>query len=169
MLQTFSCHPDDEAILGDLQERFQKRPESAWYWRQAFLAIFNGLARETWRHKRDSARALCVGWFALFGIWIVLEALTANPFALNRHACTFFWCLAGTGSGSLVGLISKNRSRAMIFLYAASVVVFLLLFHGPPKSKALFYWIDTIVLTASILLAALPHAVRAVAPAEENL
>jgi hypothetical protein len=169
MLQTFSCHADDEAILGDLQERYQKRPSSAWYWRQAFIAIFNSFAREAWGHKRDSARALCVGWFSLFAIWIALEALTAEPFALNRHVCTFFWCIAGTGSGLLVGTIGKGRPRPMIFLYAASVAVFLLVFHGPPKSKATFYWIDTTVLTISILLAALPHAVHAVTHAQENL
>ena len=169
MLRIFSCHPDDEAILGDLQERYQKRPNPVWYWRQAFIVIFHSLARETWGHKRDSARALCVGWFALFAIWIALEGLTAHPLVLSRHVCTFFWCIAGTGSGGLVGAIANNRARPRIFLYAASVAVFLLVFHGPTKSNAMFYWIDTIVLTTSILLAALPHPVRSVTPAGEEL
>jgi hypothetical protein len=40
--------------------------------------------------------------------------------------------------------------------YAASVSLFLTLMHRAPQSHATIYWIDTIALTTSILLAALP-------------
>jgi hypothetical protein len=171
LLLVFRRHPDNEAILGDLHERYQTRQSSIWYWRQTFIAIFNGLIRRTRGHKLESARALVVGWSALGAIWFALEGLSGQPFPWSRHACTFFWCIAGTGSGSVVRLLAKQRKRPMIFLYAASVAVFLILLHPAPQSRAIVYWIDTVALTISISLAAVPLALPAqqsIVPTEEN-
>ena len=156
LLINLSCHPDDEAILGDLTEAFEKRQSSLWYWRQVFVAILNSFVRETWGHKYNSALALVVGWLSLGSIWFFLETISGQPFAWSRHACTFFWCIAGAGSGSVVGLLTRDRKSSMICLYAVSVSLFLTLLHRAPQSSAMIYWIDTIALTTSILLAALP-------------
>jgi hypothetical protein len=171
LLLNLSCHPDDEAILGDLTEAFEKRQSSLWYWRQVFVAILNSFVRETWRHKYNSALALVVGWLSLGLIWFLLEVISGHPFAWSRHACTFFWCIAGMGSGSLVGLLTRDRKSAMICLYAASVSLFLALMHRAPQSHPVIYWIDTIALTTSILLAAVPIGMtsrQSVAPSGEN-
>ena len=170
LLLIFRRHPDIEAILGDLLERYQTK-SSIWYWRQTFIAIFNTLIRETRGHKLDSALALIAGWSTLGVIWFALEGLSGQPFPWIRHACTFFWCIAGTGSGSVVGLLTKHRKRPMIFLYAASVAVFLILLHPAPQSRAIVYWIDTAALTLSISLAAVPLSLpvqQSIAPAEES-
>jgi hypothetical protein len=45
ILLLFGGHPDNEAILGDLCERYQVRPSSIWYWRQTFIEIANTLMR----------------------------------------------------------------------------------------------------------------------------
>jgi hypothetical protein len=75
------------------------------------------------------------------------------------------------GSGAVVGLLTKHRKRSAIFLYAASVAVFLILLHPTPQSHATVYWIDTVALTLSISLAAVPVGVPAqqpIAPPEGN-
>jgi hypothetical protein len=46
ILRIFSRHPDNEAILGDLCERYQVRPSSIWYWRQTFIEIVSTLMRK---------------------------------------------------------------------------------------------------------------------------
>jgi len=166
-----SCHPDDEAILGDLHERYQTGRSRLWYWRQTAIAIFNSLVRETWGFKLQSAAAVTVGWLSLGLIWLFLEGLTAQKIAWNRHVCTFFWCIAGAGSGSIVGLLTQDRKRPMIILYAASVAGFLIALHRAPRSHTIVYWIDMLSLTISILLAAIPIALPAqqpIAPAGET-
>ena len=171
LLLNLSCHPDDEAILGDLTEAFEKRQSLLWYWRQVFIAILNSFVRETWGHKYNSALALVVGWLSLGLIWLLLEAISGQPFAWSRHACTFFWCIAGTGSGSAVGFLTRDRKSPMICLYAASVSLFLTLMHRAPQSHVVIYWIDTIALTTSILLAAVALGVtsrQSIAPSGEN-
>lgn len=45
ILRVFSWHPDSEAILGDLWERYQARPNSVWYWRQTLIEIVDTLMR----------------------------------------------------------------------------------------------------------------------------
>jgi len=45
ILRIFGCHPDSEAILGDLCERYQTRPSSLWYWRQTFIEILISLMK----------------------------------------------------------------------------------------------------------------------------
>ena len=124
---------DAEAIAGDLEEtlnvtilpRHGTGWAAFWYWRQVFIAILNSFIRETWGHKYNSALALVAGWSSLGLIWVLLEAISAQPFAWGRHACTFFWCIAGTGSGSVVGLLTRDRKSPMICFYATSVALFL--------------------------------------------
>jgi hypothetical protein len=45
ILRIFSCHPDSEAIIGDLCERYQARQSSIWYWRQTLIEIMDTLMR----------------------------------------------------------------------------------------------------------------------------
>ena len=45
ILRVFRWHPDREAILGDLCERYQARPNSVWYWRQTLIEIVDSLMR----------------------------------------------------------------------------------------------------------------------------
>jgi hypothetical protein len=45
ILLLFGCPSDNEAILGDLCERYQVRPSSIWYWRQTLIVIANKLMR----------------------------------------------------------------------------------------------------------------------------
>ena len=168
ILLSMSCHPDNEALLGDLCERYQDRQSAVWYWRQTFIAIINSFVRETWGHRLHSILALVVGWSAMGMIWLGLETITVSQFAWNRHACTFFWLIAGSGSGFAVGLLTPHRKRPMILLHAASVGLFLMVFHRPPRTNAILYWIDTITLTISILLAAVPHASSAHSPSASS-
>ena len=168
LLKTFGCHSSSEALLGDLFERYQNQRRPVWYWRQVLVAVFENVSKETWGYFLCT---VVLGWAGLFSIWFLLETFSGQPITLNRHACTFFWFISGTGSGSAVRLLAKQRKRPMIFLYAASVLLILIGFHPWPESQPVLYWIDTLVLTTSILLAAVPapYAVRqTTTPAEEN-
>jgi hypothetical protein len=46
LLKHFGCNSDNEAILGDLYERYQTPESALWYWRQVFIAILK--ASETY-------------------------------------------------------------------------------------------------------------------------
>jgi len=39
LLQHFGCGPDNEAMMGDLAERYRKGETRAWYWKQVMVAI----------------------------------------------------------------------------------------------------------------------------------
>ena len=47
ILSIFGRHYDNEAILGDLCERYQIRPSSTWYWRQTLIEILDTLMRNS--------------------------------------------------------------------------------------------------------------------------
>lgn len=160
LLKHLGCSPNNEAVIGDLHERYQLRPRPAWYWRQAIIAIGKSLFSEIARHKLQAAGALVIGWAALICVWWISAPLVRNADVRVHHACTFFWFIAGITSGGAIGLLTNRSKRAMIFLYLASVLVFLMFIHPRPSTTySSIYWADAIVLSVSIVLGALPMRV----------
>jgi hypothetical protein len=71
--------------------------------------------------------------------------------------CTFIWFISGFTSGMAVRAVIPAAKRPMVVLFSGSILLFLLLFH--PRSAQphiLVYFIDTLVLTVSILMPAVP-------------
>ena len=65
MLRHFGCSPNNDAVIGDLDERYRHGRSPLWYWRQILTAIAIGLFQEVWRDKARTLAALGVGWSML--------------------------------------------------------------------------------------------------------
>jgi len=71
MLKHFGSDLNNDAILGDLAERYREKGSAMWYWRQAMSGIAVSLFREIRGHKWIAARSLVMGWF----MWILYVTL----------------------------------------------------------------------------------------------
>jgi hypothetical protein len=57
LLNNFGCSPNNAAVIGDLDERFQAGRSVGWYWRHSFTILLNvakgpGLPEEGSRHQK---------------------------------------------------------------------------------------------------------------------
>lgn len=99
MLKHFGSGPNNDAVLGDLAERYVQNDSAMWYWRQAIKAIPVSFLKEIRGHKAVAGRALLTGWIT----WI-LGAMLIFP-------VVFFGTNVGFGIdpshplGSLSGLL----------------------------------------------------------------
>jgi hypothetical protein len=82
LLTRFGCSPNNEAVIGDLDERFQAGRSGAWYWRQVFIAIWSSLFTELRLHRMLAVRALIAGWILVF-TYITLLLKLINPLLMN--------------------------------------------------------------------------------------
>jgi hypothetical protein len=79
MLKHFASGPDNDTLLGDLAEQYQRNGSSMWYWRQALKAIPVSFFKEIRGHKWIAARALLTGWT----VWIAfVKIIPPLPLAL---------------------------------------------------------------------------------------
>ena len=67
MLKHFGPGPDNDTLLGDLAEQYQRNGNAMWYWRQALKAIPVSLFKEIRGHKWIAGRALLTGW----AVWMI--------------------------------------------------------------------------------------------------
>src|SRR5205823_5571502 len=67
LLRNFGSSPNNDAVIGDLDERYRTTaPSRMWYWRQVLLAIFTSAFQEISEHKFLTVRAIFTGWTLLF-------------------------------------------------------------------------------------------------------
>ena len=64
LLRQFGSSPNNNAVIGDLDERYREGRSRIWYWRQAAVAIVVSFLNEAWTHKLLTARAILTGWIA---------------------------------------------------------------------------------------------------------
>ena len=141
-LEHFGSDPNNEAIVGDLTERYQLGPSRWWYWRQVLVAILSGLFNECRENKLLTARALIIGW-ALLGAfsWYFVDLfnlLFREPlFALEvwsrwwRYGwiLPLTWTLSalafGVMSGWLVARLHRPHHISTVLVFTLSVCVVL--------------------------------------------
>jgi hypothetical protein len=71
LLRNFGCSPNNDAVIGDLDERYSQGRSHLWYWRQVFIAIITSLYSEVRTQKLHAVRTLILGWFLLFPLsWL---------------------------------------------------------------------------------------------------
>jgi hypothetical protein len=68
-LKRFSSYTEDESVLGDLSEQYQRGRGSIWYWRQVLSIVYMGLFREFRSDKRRFIGAFVSAWC----VWGVLQ------------------------------------------------------------------------------------------------
>jgi hypothetical protein len=137
LLRNFGFSPSNEAVIGDLDERYRQGRSRLWYWRQALQAIAMGFCQDVWAHKLLALRALLLGWIIKFG-WLRLAGLViftaCNP-RNNPDACRilgdwhwqwFMPLLLASITASvalcitsvwLVARMSGRHYRSMVILY----------------------------------------------------
>src|SRR5262245_46244270 len=64
--------PNDEAVVGDLDEAYQQGQSKAWYWRQALAFLLAKSSREVGVHPFRSIGAVAFGWGTLVFAFVVL-------------------------------------------------------------------------------------------------
>ena len=130
LLKNFGCSPNNEMLMGDLDESIKLGKSAAWYWRQAIVAIFVGASVAVKRQPATILRAIAAGWLIFWPLgWLsfnfvyVLALVTlgldepdlligswAPPFAWHTAAFgrIYTFAMNAIASGLLfgVGLIS---------------------------------------------------------------
>jgi len=75
LLRYFGCGRTNDAVLGDLSERYQKGRTGRWYWKQVLLTIFGGYMR----------RPIAVASAVIVGLFLFLLQAQAQ---LTIHAAS---------------------------------------------------------------------------------
>ena len=65
ILSHFGCSPNNLAIIGDLDERFNSGRSAGWYWRQVIVTVVVSFFTEIWNHKFRATVAVLTGWIVL--------------------------------------------------------------------------------------------------------
>jgi hypothetical protein len=106
-----------ESVVGDLVERYRRRPSSSWYWRQALSTIVVHVAATIWNDKWTTAKAVLIGWAVL----VVLSSVPmANVGVLGGWFPTLFF---GLVSGWLVAAIHRTGAIALIVAVISTLVL----------------------------------------------
>jgi hypothetical protein len=79
-LMEYGPKPEDESIIGDLTEQYQRRRERIWYWQQILAIVFGGLLREVRRNKRVVLTGLLKVWCWSFGFHFPISFLLMVPY-----------------------------------------------------------------------------------------
>ena len=131
LLRHFGSSPNNESVIGDLDERYRQGRSYLWYWRQALLAIVTSFFNEVGTHKLLTLRAIATGWVVAvvsrraFNLtWEILSAL-ASWSRLWRHGWITIAVqipevvLSGVLAGWLVARLHRQSQKAMVLAYAA--------------------------------------------------
>lgn len=157
LLSHFGCSPNNDAVIGDLDEQYRAGARSGvWYWRQMFVAIVMSFWQEVTGHKLLAFRVLLLGW-AIKAAWGWLASLVVAFTACNNHpyACRIFggwywpWlplllasitialCIM---SVRLVSHISGPHYRAIVLLYVLVELLAVPVMSNAPAALFLMSW-----------------------------
>ena len=134
LLIHFGCSPNNNAVIGDLDERYGHGRSHLWYWKQVMQAIVMSFFQEVWTQKLLVIRALIVGWATKYAwLWLLGNASIAacNRFDACRAIGDWHWYLhmplllasvltsaAVCGvSAWIVSRTSGRHSRSMVLMY----------------------------------------------------
>src|SRR5215475_6724285 len=83
LLSQLGCSPNNEAVIGDLDERYRQGHSRLWYWTQALAAIVSGIVTLVRNNQRLTVRALAIGWGLIFlstrALTLALRILRGDP------------------------------------------------------------------------------------------
>jgi hypothetical protein len=124
LLTHFGSSPNNDAVIGDLNERYRERRSGVWYWKEVIVAIVVSLCKEVWRHPLPAVRAVLIGWLVK-GICLFAYTRTYGfpdkriffdgsevPLIAAMIAVIAMMC-----SGWIVARTSRPQARAMVLLY----------------------------------------------------
>jgi hypothetical protein len=134
LLRQFGASLNNEAIIGDLHERYARGETRVWYWRQVLLSVLSGAYSQIRDHKLLAFRGLIVGLvllrsianfvFAAFGYVIVTTDLMDDLFVAFALFSAVL-CALGFVVGWAVACTHRSISRALMLPQFASILLFL--------------------------------------------
>jgi hypothetical protein len=128
LLQSLGCSVDNDAVLGDLSERYREGKTRAWYWKQTLVAIAVSTFQDIQARKLLALRALTAGclvqmslelyfsryFFPLVPYWVPLswwgtgfELVVGSVISLS---------LGIVGGGTIVRLYLGRRAILLCYL-----------------------------------------------------
>jgi hypothetical protein len=122
LLRCFGCSPNNEAIVGDLDERYRQGRSYLWYWRQVFLTIVASFLEEIRHHKLLTLRAIAVGCVIFVG-WQRGFNLTRELLWYHERLTVALQfpevVLFGVSAGWIVARLHHQSQKAMVLAYVA--------------------------------------------------
>jgi hypothetical protein len=73
LLRHLGCGPNNDAVIGDLDERYERGRSYFWYWRQVLQTILVSFFQDVWTQKLLAGRVLFLGW-AIKYAWLWSDA-----------------------------------------------------------------------------------------------
>lgn len=138
LLSHFGCSPNNDAVIGDLDERYRESHSRAWYWGQVMKAVFASIFQEVRTQRMLAFRALLTGWTLLFIaaflfrsiivalFWSAIPQAPAIRHAADLHpyaALTVLiaiGCVEWTGIGWLLNHL--YHEKAIVLAFAETVL-----------------------------------------------
>src|SRR6185295_3989095 len=131
LLKHIGCGPNNEAVIGDLIERYRCGKTNAWYCRQVVLAIVASAVSDISRHKLATICALIAVWpiywylgYSMFTmlwyiekVWPSLEGL---PDIVIGSLLMFG---IGVVSGWILARLNKSHPRSTLLLFSLTMFV----------------------------------------------
>ena len=133
LLENLGCSVDNDAVLGDLSERYREGKTPAWYWKQALVAIVVSTFQDIQARKLLAFRALFAGYlvqmslelfisryFPLVPYWVPLSWWgTGFEFIVGSAFALFLGIVVG---GMIVGLYQRRKAILLCYLLTLQVL-----------------------------------------------
>jgi hypothetical protein len=156
LLRHFGCGSNNDAVMGDLAERYARGKTAAWYWQQVGIALVVGAFQDIRGHKFLTLRGVAVAWAISYlsgkGFWALLLLNALSPVEM-------FWTLSPwIASWTLPDFVSVYQLAIYVLI---PLVTMLIAFacgwittklYGPHHRSIL------LMLVAAYLLLAWPYA-----------
>ena len=102
LLNHFGCSPNNDAVIGDLDERYCRGRSGGWYWRQALVALAVGFTSEVRMHKALAVKAIIKGW----------SIVTLTSFFIGILCWLYFFALLSSGDRAIAGALVSQLQAA---------------------------------------------------------
>ena len=181
LLQHFGSSPNNDVVIGDLNERYRQGRSRTWYWHQVIAAIISSVFTEVRSDRLTAARSVVLGLILVHAIAKLMFNLFGRLLAMSLHArfvnealfyegplphwvffsLSIFIFIIGIWSGWMIARFHKGR-QAMVLLYGAATLLWLSGFAmiegveksplaGPGHSPSL-YCLNSAILFSGIVL-----------------
>ena len=99
LLLHFGSSPNNQSILGDLDERYREAQSQLWYWRQTVYALTASLWSQVSTQKWLALRAIALGWICWFLMSPLIEGyvfLFLKDETFSRYNPRNWWTQGGS-------------------------------------------------------------------------
>jgi hypothetical protein len=164
LLQHLGCSVDNDALLGDLAERYREGKPSVWYWKQTLTAIVVSTFEDIHTRKALALRAMLAGCL----LQLSIQVLMTHYFPLVPYWLPLSWWGTGGESifGSAIALLLGiavgwtivrlyQRRNAILLCYLLIVQVLGALALVISGTSLAFYLMASVSLTLGILIGGL--------------